>query len=111
MPGEAQGRPLSFRTSFVLRQVRVDDVYKLLGGKSPRVVFRQRRVDEVFANVVFDHFGDEAVKRASACCCLLEDARALLFLLNRALDGLDLAADSFQSIQELGLLERDVRHF
>jgi hypothetical protein len=52
-------------------EVRVDDLDELLGGLGARIVARRRRVDEMVANVVFDHLRNESVERTPTSGYLL----------------------------------------
>lgn len=88
----------------------MDDVDEFFGGLGSRVVAGKRGIDEMFPNMILDHFRNEAVEGSAARRRLLQDTRAFLLFLDRALDGLDLAPDPLQPIEELGFLASDVRH-
>ena len=82
----------------------MDDANQFLGGLPARVVVIGGGVDQVFADVVLDDLGDEAVHGAAAGCRLLEHERALLVVDARPFDRGDLSADAFEAIEKLCLL-------
>lgn len=88
----------------------MDDLHQLFRGLCARIVVRQRAIDEMLANMILDHFGDESVHRPTTGGGLLQDAGTLLLLLNRSLDRLDLAPDPLQTIEQLRLLSLNMRH-
>jgi cation diffusion facilitator family transporter len=62
------------------------------------------------ANVIFEKLGDEAVHRAAAGDEGLENLRAGILAVDRLLDGIELAADPANAIEELIAILRDVSH-
>jgi len=62
----------------------MDDGDQLFGGLDPGVVPGSRRIDHVLADMVFDHFGDEAVHRPAAGGGLLQHAGAFAVLIDGA---------------------------
>jgi hypothetical protein len=89
----------------------VDDAYQFLGGQPSWIILVRPRVNQMFADMIFDDFGDEPVHGAATGRRLLEHLRTLLLALDRALNRLDLAAYPFEPVQELGSLVGDVAHF
>ncbi len=88
----------------------MDDLDQFLGGFAAGIGGRCGGVDHVFADMVLDDLGDEAVQGPAAGGGLLQHARALLIFADRPRYGLDLAAQTAQAVQQLGLLPRDVAH-
>jgi hypothetical protein len=111
---QATGRSRTGRVSDrddVSRQEGVDDLHQLLGGPGARIVPRRFRVDDMLADMAFDHLGDEPVEGAAAGGRLLQYGRTTGFLLQRAFDGIELAADAANPIEQLLLVFQSVRHF
>jgi hypothetical protein len=92
-------------------QEGVDDPDQLLGGPGARIVPRRLRVDDVLADMAFDDLGDEAVEGAAAGGRLLQHGRAAGLLLERALDGIELAADPPDPVEQFLLVPQSVCHF
>lgn len=91
-------------------QVLVDDVDEFFRRSHSRVVMRRRCIDHVLTNVVLDYFGNETVKGAAAGCRLLQNVCALFAGFNRPPNRLDLAAQSLDAIEELGLFGCNMSH-
>src|SRR6516225_4193859 len=62
-----------------------------------------RRIDNVQPNMVFDHLGHKARKRAARCDDEMQHIGTALFVFERALDRFDLAAHPSHAVQELEL--------
>jgi hypothetical protein len=77
----------------------VDDVDQFLSRDDARVIAWRSRVEHVLADVILDHFGDEAIEGTPTGGCLLQHAGALEIGLDRPLDGIDLTAQAFEAIQ------------
>jgi hypothetical protein len=76
----------------------VHDFDELLGSGYPRVVTSCALINHVFANVIFDHFGDKTIESASASGSLLQYTGAFLISLDRSFDRLDLTTQSLEPI-------------
>jgi hypothetical protein len=61
-------------------------------------------------DVVLDHFGHQARHGAARGDNQVQDTGAALLILDGALDGFDLTADTADPVQELYLLAFDVGH-
>jgi hypothetical protein len=83
----------------------VDDLDELLGGLGTWIVARCGWVDDVVADVVFNHFGDEAIEGTSACGDLLQNRGTIGLHLHRTFHRLELSADASDPGQKL-LLSR-----
>ena len=79
-------------------QINLDDVDELFGGLGAAVGGIRLWIHHVFADVIFDHFRDEAIERAATRGRLLQYRGALLFRVQRPFDGLQLTAHSLNSI-------------
>jgi hypothetical protein len=60
--------------------------------------------------VIFDYLGDETVQCAATGGCLLQHTGALVVGFDGALDGIDLAAQALEPIQQLGFFVGYVTH-
>ena len=69
-----------------------------------------RRIDDMKPDMVLDHFAHQAGQRAAGRDDKVEHVGAALFLVQRALNGLDLATHAFDPIEELKLLAFGVGH-
>src|SRR5208282_2998774 len=88
----------------------MDDVDELLGGGRARVVGSGARIDHVLANMIFNHFRDEAIEGSTARGRLLQYISAFQTGVDRPLDRLDLAAQPLEPVQQLGFFSLDVTH-
>lgn len=68
-------------------------------------------IDQMYADVIFDHFAHKAVDRASDPRDELKDIGAADFLLQRSLDGLDLPANAPHAVEKLRFLSDGVGHW
>jgi hypothetical protein len=94
----------------LLFQILMDDLDELFGRRHARIITVGPRVDDMLANVVFDHFRNKPVEGASTGRRLLQDIGTLLTGFDGALDGLYLAAQASDPIEEFGFLFGDVAH-
>jgi hypothetical protein len=89
----------------------MDDLDQLFSGVRPRIIARRLRVDDMLADMILDDPGDEPVEGPTACRDLLQHGRAAGILLERALDGVELATDAANPVEELLPLLKNMRHF
>ena len=89
----------------------MNDLDELFGGLAAGIAGPCGRVHHMLANMAFDHFGDEAVERAAASGRLLEHRGAPGVLLERPFDRFELAADAPDTVQQLLLISKSMRHF
>jgi hypothetical protein len=94
----------------LLFEVCVDYVDQFLGGDDARIVARCARVQHMLANVIFDHFGDEAIESASTGSRLLQNPGTLEIGLDRSLNGVDLTAQALEAIQQLAFFLCNMTH-
>jgi hypothetical protein len=94
----------------LLLQVLVNNLDEFFGGQGLPSLRSGACIDDVFANMVFDHLGNEPVQGSTAGRCLLEDSGALIFRLDGSLDRLDLTAQPSEAIQQFGFFRRHVTH-
>ena len=91
-------------------KITVDDGDELIGGvdvERPWILFR---IDQVRADVVLDHLGQETVDGAAAAGNEVHDLLAPFLLLERAHDRVGLAADTARPIEEFLLFANGVAH-
>lgn len=88
----------------------MNDGDEFFGRLDAWVVARGRRIDQMFADVILDHFGDEAIERATRSCRLLQHARAFTIGRDGAFDGIDLPANALESVEQLRFFVRDMAH-
>jgi hypothetical protein len=88
----------------------MDNVHQFFRRPGAGIILRQVAVDEMLADMVLDHFGDEAIERTPARGGLLQDLSAFPFLAYCPFDCLDLAPDPFEAVQQLGLLSLHMSH-
>jgi len=67
-------------------------------------------IDQMHADVIFDHFAHKAVNRASDPRDKLQNIGAADFLLQRSLDSLDLPANAPHAVEKLRFLSDGVGH-
>src|SRR4029077_7582890 len=89
-------------------QVSLHRLDQFLGAARPLGVLR--RVDDVEADMILDHFGHQAVHGAARGDDQMQHRGAALLVLERALDRLDLAAHAADPVEQLDLLDFGVRH-
>jgi len=65
-------------------------------------------IDQMHADVIFDHFAHKAVNRASDTRDKLKNIGAADFLLQRSLDSLDLPANAPHAVEKLRFLSDGV---
>jgi hypothetical protein len=70
----------------------------------------ERGIDQMHADVIFDHFAHQAVDRAPRGRDELQHVGTADFLLKRPLDGLDLSPNAPHAIQEFGFLSDGMGH-
>jgi hypothetical protein len=80
-------------------QILVNDVDQIVRRQRLGSVWPTLWVNHMFANMAFDHFGNEAIKRAATSRGLLQHAYALVIRLNRPLNRFDLPSQSFNAIK------------
>jgi hypothetical protein len=88
----------------------MNDLDEFFGRKHLRSLAPGAWIDHVFANMVFDQLGDESVQGAAAGSCLLEDISALIIRVEGSFDRLELTAQAFDAIQQLGFFLCYVTH-
>ncbi len=88
----------------------MNDLDELFGGKRLRGVAVRSRIDHVLADVVFYDFRDETVQGAAARGGLLEDGGAFVIRIHGALDGLNLPAHAFETVEKFAFLFGDMTH-
>src|SRR5579864_978388 len=89
----------------------MDDPDQLLCSVRPRIIARRLRVDNVLADMVLDDLGDQPVERAAAGRDLLQHGGAAGILLEGAFDGVELAADAANPVEQLLPLLLRMSHF
>jgi hypothetical protein len=80
------------------------DFDQLLRGLRARIVMRSVGIDEVLKDMVLDHLGDEAVKRAPTRRGLLQNSGAGCIFLDPTFDGVELASNAPQADEQFLLL-------
>jgi hypothetical protein len=93
-----------------LSQVGMNDLDQLLGPLGAVAVGIACRVGDMEPDVVLHDLRHEAVHGAACGRYEMHDLGATSFTLERALDRLDLAADTPDAIQQLGFFANRVRH-
>ena len=73
-------------------QILVNDVNEIVRRPRLRGIRPSLWVNDVFANVIFNHFGNETIERATARRGLLQYPSAIVICLNRPLNCFDLPA-------------------
>jgi hypothetical protein len=91
-------------------QVLVNDIYEFFGSSDPGIVAPCTLIDHVLANVILDHFCNEAIQRTAAGSGLLQNIGAFLARHNGALDRLDLPTQSLDAIEQFRLFLFNVPH-
>src|SRR6516225_7518233 len=91
-------------------EIAVDDGDQLIGGVDVQRPGVFVRTDQVRADVLFHHLGQETIDGAPATGDKVHDLLTPFFLFERAHDCLGLAADAACPIQELLLLPNGVAH-
>src|ERR1700688_711808 len=94
----------------LLLQILVNNLDEFFSGQGLRSLPPCAWINHMFANMVFDHLGDESVQGAAAGSCLLEHIGALVIRLDGSFDRLDLTAQPPDAIQQFGFFRRDVTH-
>jgi hypothetical protein len=89
----------------------MDDLHQFLRGDGAGICAAGVRIDHVLADMVLDDFSDEAVESPATGCRLLQNVGTFSISFDRARDGVQLAAQAFDPVQELALLFRDVIHY
>ena len=84
----------------------IDQFLGALGARTALVV----RIDDVHPNVILDDLSHQAVHCAAGSDDEMKDVGASLFLLDRALERLDLTEDAAHSVQQLGFFFDSVSH-
>ncbi|CAG9268140.1 hypothetical protein PUN4_550184 [Paraburkholderia unamae] len=93
---------------FLSLEVAVDNFDQLLFPAAMIVV--GFRVDEMGADMVLEHHGEQAVHRAAAARDELQHIHAAAFILKRALDGLDLSLDAAHPVKQFLFVANGVAH-
>jgi hypothetical protein len=86
----------------------VDYLDELLSCLRPWIAARCGRVDDMVANMVFNHFGDEPVQRTSAGRDLLQNRRTIGLTLHGTFNRFQLAADASDPGEKLLLFRPSV---
>jgi hypothetical protein len=81
----------------------VHDLDKLFGGLGARIAAPCRRVDDVVANMFFNHFRNESVEGSLTGHDLLKNCRTIGLRLHGTFNRLQLAADASDPGQKLPL--------
>jgi len=102
--------PYTSPASHSLLQILMNDFDEFFGGQHLRSVTAGAWIHHMFANMVFDDLCDEAVHRAPAGSGLLQHRGTLAVRVHRAFHRFNLAANSFETIEQLGFFFRDVAH-
>ena len=84
------------------------DLDKLLGGLGPWIAARCGRVDDVVANMVFNHLGDEPVESSATGHDLLKNRGTIGARLHGTFNRFELAANASDSGQKLLLFRLSV---
>ena len=88
----------------------MDDIDQLVSRRDTGIVALGVGIHHVLTNMVFNDLGNEAIESTSAGGRLLQDVGALLIAVDRPLDRLDLATQSFETVQQLDLFACAVAH-
>src|SRR5580704_4405888 len=91
-------------------EIAVDDVNQLSGGVGVESLGVFVRIDQMRADVVLNHFGEETVDRAPASGDQMHDLLAAFFLVERPHNRFDLSANAARPIQEFLLLTNGMAH-
>src|SRR3954465_12469485 len=94
----------------LLFQVGVNDFDQLLGGVGLERAWIFLWIDQVRTDVVFNHLGHQAGNGAADSGDHVHDPLAPFLILERALDGLDLAADAAHPPEQLFFFTDGVAH-
>jgi hypothetical protein len=86
----------------------VDDLDELFRGSGPWMVACRGRVNDMVANMVFNHLGDEPVQRSSTGRDLLQNRCTICLRLDGTFNGLQLATDATDPGQKLLLFSLSV---
>lgn len=86
----------------------MNDLDELLGGLGMWIATRCGRVDDMIADVVFNHLGDQSIERAATRRDLLQNRSATGLRLHRAFNRLELTADAADPGQKLLLFRPGV---
>jgi hypothetical protein len=101
-------RPLeSLDKLFEVRSYHVD---QLFGGAARFGLGLQCGINQMHADMIFDHFAHQTVDCTPGSGDELQDVGTADFLVKRPLDSLDLPANAPHAVQELGLLSDSVGH-
>lgn len=79
----------------------MDDLDELLGGLGTWIAAHCGRVDDMVADVVFNHLCDESIERASTGRDLLQNRSTIGLHLHRTFDRFELAAHASDPGQKL----------
>src|SRR5712691_1251374 len=93
-----------------LFEVGMHDVNQFFGALGAFRVGLPGRINDVHADVVLHHLGHQAVDRATGGGDETQHFRTAHFRVQRAFDGLHLAANAAYAMQQLGLLGNRVSH-
>jgi hypothetical protein len=84
----------------------IDQFFGALGARAALMI----RIDDVHPNMILDDFSHQAVHRPARSDDEMEDGGASFFLLDRALERLDLTEDAAHPVEELGFFFDGVSH-
>ena len=93
-----------------LRDISVDYLNKLVGGLRMRIIAGLAAVYDMFTDMILDDLGDEPIEGTPARSGLLQDLDAFKIGRDRALNRLDLTAQAFEPVEQLGLFLGDMAH-
>ncbi len=88
----------------------MDDLHQLFRSLSSRIVLRQIRIDQVFADVVLQNLGNETLQRSTASSGLLKDPCALFVPFDGPFDRLNLPSDAPKPVEQLRPVSFDMSH-
>src|SRR5262245_364292 len=103
----ADYRPEDAGTLF---QIRPHDLDEFVASLYPPALGLVSRVQDMHADVIFDHLRHQAVDRAANTGDQLEDIGTADFLIERAFHRFELASDASHAVEELNLLTGGMGH-
>ena len=89
------------RSGSSLFQIRSECLDQIVRRVSLFIGWSRLRVENVKANVNFDHFRHESIHGPAASRNVVQDLGAFAFVVERSLDGFDLSSNSPDTIEQL----------
>jgi hypothetical protein len=89
----------------------MNDLDQFFGRPVAGIVGRCLGIHHMLADMTFDNLGDEAVEGAATGGSLLQDCRAARFFMKGSLDGIELAANAPNPVQQFFLVLESMSHF